>query len=67
LRNYDAPSDDISLEEIPIASYFALKGRVFEKGLLRRSRYLCKELMSGKEYLIHALATVQIIKPYDEE
>lgn len=67
LKKYDEPSDQITLEEIPVASYFALNGRVFEKGLLRRSRYLCKELMSGKEYLIHALATVQIIKPYDEE
>ncbi len=66
LRKYDKPSDQISLEEIPVASHFSLNGRAFEKGLLRRSRYLCKELTSGKQYLIHALATVQLIKPYEE-
>jgi SprT protein len=66
LRKYDTPSGHISLEEIPMASHFAINGRSFEKGLLRRSRYLCKELKSGKQYLIHALATVQLIKPYEE-
>jgi hypothetical protein len=66
LKKYDKPSDQISLEEIPVASHFSLNGRAFEKGLLRRSRYLCKELTSGKQYLIHALATVQLIKPYEE-
>lgn len=66
LRKYDAPSTQISLEEIPISSHFAINGRTFEKGLLRRSRYLCKDLKSGKQYLIHALATVQLIKPYEE-
>jgi hypothetical protein len=66
LKKYDKPSDQTSLEEIPVASLFALNGRAFEKGLLRRSRYLCKELKSGKQYLIHALATVQLIKPYEE-
>ena len=66
LKKYDKPSDQNSLEEIPVASHFSLNGRAFEKGLLRRSRYLCKELKSGKQYLIHALATVQLIKPYEE-
>lgn len=66
LKKYDKPSDQTSLEEIPVASQFSLNGRTFEKGLLRRSRYLCKELTSGKQYLIHALATVQLIKPYEE-
>jgi SprT protein len=66
LKKYDAPSDQLSLEEIPIASHFAINGRTFEKGLLRRSRYLCIELQSGKHYLIHALATVQQIKNYEE-
>jgi hypothetical protein len=41
LKKYDAPSDQVLLEEIPVASYFALNGRAFEKGLLRISRYLC--------------------------
>jgi hypothetical protein len=66
LKKYDAPSNDISLEEIPLASNFSVNGRTFEKGLLRRSRYLCKELTSGKQYLIHALATVQLINTYEE-
>jgi hypothetical protein len=66
LKKYDESTDQISLEEIPISSQFSLNGRAFEKGLLRRSRYLCKELKSGKQYLIHALANVQLIKPHEE-
>jgi SprT protein len=66
LKKYDSNTNQISLEDIPITSHFSLNGRNFEKGLLRRSRYLCKELNSGKQYLIHALATVQLIKPYGE-
>lgn len=66
LRKYDAPSTQISLEEIPVSSHFEINGKTFEKGLLRRSRYLCKDLKSGKQYLIHALATVQLIKPHEE-
>lgn len=66
LKKYDADNDTLTLEEIPAQAKFSLNGKQFEKGLLRRSRYLCKELHSGKQYLVHALATVQLIKPYDE-
>jgi SprT protein len=66
LKKYDSVNDSLSLEEIPVNSQFSLNGKVFEKGLLRRSRYLCKELKSGKQFLVHALATVQLIKPYEE-
>ena len=66
LKKYDSANDSLSLEEIPVNAQFSLNGKVFEKGLLRRSRYLCKELKSGKQFLVHALATVQLIKPYNE-
>lgn len=66
LKKYDASNNSLVLEEIPINTHFSLNGKVFEKGLLRRSRYLCKELKSGKQFLVHALATVQLIKPYGE-
>jgi hypothetical protein len=66
LKKYDKGDDSITLEELPMNSKFYLNGKKFEKGLLRRSRYLCKELNSGKQFLVHALATVELIKTYDE-
>lgn len=66
LKKYDKINDSVTLEELPPNSEFYLNGKKFEKGLLRRSRYLCKELKSGKQFLVHALANVQLIKNYDE-
>lgn len=61
LRKFDLQKTS-TLEELPSNSHFQLNGKFFEKGLLRRSRYLCTELKTGKTYLVHALATVQIIE-----
>jgi hypothetical protein len=46
-------------------THFSLNGKVFKKGNLRRSRYLCTDL-SGKQYLVHALATIEIIHDYEK-
>lgn len=46
------------LSEIPIGSIFSLNGRWFKKGELRRTRVLCKELKSKKNYLVPADAPV---------
>lgn len=60
LKKYDKfASDEILLEELPKYSIFALDSKVFEKGDLRRSRFLCKEVNTGKQYLIYKLAVVQ--------
>lgn len=47
------------LERLEKNSIFALNGRLFEKGELRRTRYLCTELSSRKKYLVSALALVE--------
>jgi len=63
LKKYDKPTlnQTHTLEEIPMYSQFSLNGRVFKKGNLRRSRYLCTDF-AGKQYLVHALATIEIIE-----
>lgn len=64
LKSYDTiDSNEIILEQISKNSTFALQDKVFRKGVLRRTRFLCEELATGKNYLINALATV---KPIEE-
>ena len=66
LMRYDSISDDtFTLESLDKNSTFALNGKVFVKGNLRRTRYLCKDVESKKEYLVHALA--QVIKLENEQ
>ena len=63
LRNYDKiDSDEILLEQLSKNVIFALQGRVFRKGMLRRTRFLCEDVENGKKYLISALATVKKIE-----
>lgn len=62
LRRYD-PQGDIYLEDIPSGAVFSIKsqsGRWFLKGNQRRTRFLCKEIESGKEYTIHGMAKVLV-------
>ena len=66
LKQFDK-NPGLTLEEIPHKSIFHLNGKSFEKGLLRRSRYLCTELKTGKPYLVHALATIEIIEKYEHK
>lgn len=63
LRNYDDLNPgEILLEQISKNSTFVLQNKSYRKGPLRRTRFLCEELESGKSYLINALA---IIKPIE--
>lgn len=59
LINYDHSLDDgVLLESLEKNSTFALNGKTFVKGKLRRTRYLCTEVESQKQYLVNALARV---------
>lgn len=63
LRQFDPQQEDeLTLEELPKNATFALQGRHFRKGELRRTRFLCEELSSRRNFLIHALVTVQHIE-----
>ena len=60
LKKYDAPTNSVQLIEIPEGAIFTLnKKRVFMKGKKRRTRFLCKEIATHKEYLIHGVAEVE--------
>ncbi|MFL2663420.1 MAG: sprT domain-containing protein [Crocinitomicaceae bacterium] len=58
LRKFDAQKKGVPLEQIDPGAQFELNKKSFKKGKLRRTRYLCSELHTGKAYLIHALAEV---------
>jgi len=59
LMSFDEPiGEETVLENLPKNATFALSNRLFVKGNQRRSRVECKELSSGKLYLVHLLAKV---------
>lgn len=60
LRSFDPrTSQAILLSDIPEGSIFALNGRWFRKGKIRRTRVLCKEVHSKRSYLVPVDAPVQ--------
>ena len=62
LKKYDSAKGTYLLEDLNEDCLFKLNKKVYSKGKLRRTRYLCKEISSGKSYLVHALAEVNIIE-----
>ena len=59
LRKYDKHADQfIILEGLPEGSIFKFHGRYFKKGKLRRTRIICKELKSKRDYLVPSDALV---------
>ena len=62
LREFDRDKKGCHLEKIELGKHFTLNKKMFKKGKLRRTRYLCKEISSGKSYLVHALAEVNRIE-----
>lgn len=62
LKKYDAPTNSIQLLEIHEGTIFTLnKKRSFIKGKKQRTRFLCQEIGSKKEYLIHGVAEVELV------
>ena len=60
LKKYDAPSNKVQLLELSEGDTFVLnKKRTFIKGKKRRTRFLCTEVSTKKEYLIHGIAEVE--------
>src|SRR5688500_16416640 len=50
------------LSQLPEGSIFLLQGKHFKKGKLRRTRILCKELKSKRDYLVPADALVDDVQ-----
>lgn len=61
LRKYNPPKDGIVLiEELQQGELFrAEDGKLYERGPKLRTRYRCKQVDTGKEYLFHALYEVK--------
>ncbi len=63
LKQYDStPSNEVSLEEIPKNATFVLQGKLFRKGDLRRTRFVCEEIQTKRQFLVHTLASVQYLE-----
>lgn len=64
LRKYDPQKNgemQVYLEDILNGNQFVFQKRLFQKQYLRRTRVLCKEIGSGKKYLISKMAMVDIV------
>lgn len=63
LRKFDKNGQHIVvLSDLPEGSTFQLHGRYFTKGTLRRTRILCKEVKSKRQYLVPADALVSNVQ-----
>lgn len=64
LKSFDElPENIVVVEEVEEGSYFKLgKDKIFKRGPLMRKRYRCLNMTNGREYMVHPLAQVQIVK-----
>lgn len=63
LRQHDDLHKSLTLlSEIPEGSLFGLRGRWFNKGQLRRTRVLCRELKTRQNYLVPVDAPVESVQ-----
>lgn len=61
LRKYDS-SHQVLVEELPLNTVFRMKdGREFVKLQKNRTRYTCKEVSSGRIYLVPGLAPCEVV------
>jgi len=64
LKRHDQKSGLVLLEILPQQSTFVYgKNRRFVKGPKRKTRFVCKELGTGKEYLFNPLCEVKLEQP----
>lgn len=62
LKQFDPPNDKTYIFEVPFGSHFKLyNGRVFKRGVKRRTRYEGMEVASGRLYLFNPNAEVELI------
>lgn len=59
LNKYNPPTNTIYLNELPLGAIFSVNNkRKFIKGEKRRTRFLCTEVNTKKQYLVHGIAEV---------
>lgn len=60
LNQYNHDSDTTYLHELPKGAVFSIHNKKqFVKGEKRRTRYLCTDVRTKKQYLVHGIAEVQ--------
>ena len=60
LRKYDKHTDGlVNLSQIIHGAQFTLRHRKFIKGVKKRTRYVCKDVPTGRNYLISGIARVK--------
>lgn len=62
LKQFDEPNEKSFIFEIPLETKFVYNKRIFVKGAKRRTRFGCKEISTGKIYLFHQNAEVDLIE-----
>jgi SprT protein len=62
LEEHNPAQEGIYLTDVPFGKTFEFNGKSYLKENLRRSRFICKEMISGKKYLISKIAKVQMIE-----
>ncbi len=62
LKNYDPDTDKNYIFEVPVGGVFRIyNGKTFKKGAMRRKRYECVEVATGKVYLFQPNAQVELL------
>jgi SprT protein len=59
LRAFDVATGEVPLKQLAANEQFSFQGRIFVRGELRRTRYLCTDVSSKKQYLVPAVAMVR--------
>ncbi len=63
LKLHDPPNDKTYIFEVPIGTQFKLyNGRIFKKGIKRRTRFEGVEMASGRVYLFNPNAEVELLE-----
>lgn len=63
MRKYDPAKDSVLLGELHFGQQFMFRERIFEKKNLKRTRVMCREIKSNRNYLISKFAEVKKIEP----
>lgn len=62
LQAYDQQDGSVPLSEVLPEQTFRLRNMTFVKESVRRTRALCRELTSGKRYLVSEIARVRLLR-----
>lgn len=62
LQKYDQQDGSLPLSKVQLEQTFQFRNMTFVKEAVRRTRALCRDLSSGKRYLVSEIARVQLVR-----